>query len=380
MANRVGYPTRRRDPEAALDDPPRGGLRVAGLERSYGSVKVLDGVSFEVPAGAVCTLLGSSGSGKTTTLRLLAGLDRPDAGDIYIGDRHVAGRGVMVPAERREVGMLFQSYALWPHMKVVDQIAYPLKLRKVGKAEATEAIESTAKILGISHLLDRYPSELSGGQQQRVGLARALVFGPGLLLLDEPLSGLDAALRRQTQLELRRLQERVGITTVYVTHDQEEAMSISDLVIVLSQGRVLSAAPPRQTYERPESVFVASFVGGSNTLEGTVAGIDGDRATIELADGSRITGVAPKPLTAGQTGFAAIKPVDAVVNSAGGADPNTVRGTVTSSTFLGAQVDIAVDVAGAEFRVLTQRSANFAAGEALRITLPVDCVTVLPPD
>jgi iron(III) transport system ATP-binding protein len=359
---------------------PGGGVRVTDLVRTFGKVQVLNQVSFEVPEGHVCTLLGASGSGKTTTLRLLAGLDRPDGGDIHIGGRHVAGRGVMVQAEQREVGMLFQSYALWPHMTVEDQIAYPLKLRKMSKEEMRSAIDTTAKRLGIERLLERYPSQLSGGQQQRVGLARALVFAPRLLLLDEPLSGLDAALRRQTLLELKKLQEQVKVTTVYVTHDQEEAMSVSDMVVVMSEGDVVSVASPRDTYERPQNVYVASFVGGSNALHGTLSDVSGRLATIRMSDGSRITGVMPKPVAVGHDAVAVIKPVDIGLQANQQVAEDTVSAQISYSTFLGPQVELMLDIAGQECRALTERGIAFERGDQVRVRLPRDLVTILPPE
>ncbi len=361
-------------------DVPNGGVRVSGLERSYGSVKVLDGISFDIPEGSVCTLLGSSGSGKTTTLRLLAGLDKPDAGEIWIGGRQVAGRGRMVPAEAREIGMLFQAYALWPHMKIGDQIAYPLKVRRMGKSAMQDAVQRAAAMVGLGHLLDRYPSQLSGGQQQRVGLARALVFGPKLLLLDEPLSGLDAALRRQTRLELEQLQERVKITTIYVTHDQEEAMSVSDQVVVMAGGNVVSIASPREIYDHPDSVYVASFVGASNLVDGHVIALSGSEATVKLTDGSVVTGIAPRPLGVGDPAVLAVKPVDVVVRPADSGGNNVVTGTVVSATYLGAQVELMLSVAGQDFRVPVQRWSMLGPDDSVQVHLPTERVTVLPPD
>jgi len=364
-----------------VSDPEgRMGVRVTNLERSYGRNKVLHGISFDVPEGSVCTLLGASGSGKTTTLRLLAGLDRPDGGEIHIGGRRVAGDRFLVPAEKREVGLLFQAYALWPHMTVFDQIAYPLRLRKTPRAELAAAVRAAADMVGLGALLDRYPSQLSGGQQQRVGLARALVFGPRLLLLDEPLSGLDAALRRQTRLELEQLQDRVKVTTIYVTHDQEEAMSVSDFVVVMSEGRVVSIAPPQEIYDRPTSVYVASFVGGSNLLHGEVAGVDGDRATVRLADGSTFAGAVQPGLRAGAPAVAAVKPIDITVAERGGTGDNVLPATVTSATYLGPHVELLLDVAGAEVRANVPRWSRLVSGDTVSLHVAPERVTILPPD
>jgi iron(III) transport system ATP-binding protein len=374
MSNRANARAR-----AAAETPPRDGIQVTNLRRRYGKLEVLHGISFEIPEGSVCTLLGSSGSGKTTTLRLLAGLDTPDDGEIWMAGQRVAGGGTMVPAEKRSVGMLFQSYALWPHMTAFEQIAYPLRVRRMAKGERTVAVQQAADMVGLGHLLDRYPSQLSGGQQQRIALARALVFGPRLLLLDEPLSGLDAALRRQTRLELEQLQRRVKVTTIYVTHDQEEAMSVSDFVIVMSDGHIVSIGPPQQIFDRPETVYVASFVGGSNLLTGTVVGRDGEDVSVRLTDGSVVSGYGRQELAAGDQAVVAIKPCDVHVGPVQG--DNIVTGEVAATAYLGGQVELSLTVAGcSEFRVSIPRATTIAAGESVRMCLPRERVTVLPPD
>ncbi|HEY2793586.1 MAG TPA: ABC transporter ATP-binding protein [Micromonosporaceae bacterium] len=362
------------------DIPPAAGVHVTDLTRRYGRNTVLHGISFDVPEGSVCTLLGASGSGKTTTLRLLAGLDRPDGGEIRISGKRVAGDRFLIPAEKREVGLLFQAYALWPHMSVFDQIAYPLKVRRMSKSELTAKVTAAADMVGLTPLLDRLPSQLSGGQQQRVGLARALVFGPRLLLLDEPLSGLDAALRRQTRLELEQLQARVNVTTIYVTHDQEEAMSVSDLVVVMNEGRIVEMAPPNDIYDRPSSVFVASFVGGSNLLHGEVAGVEGDRATVRLSDGSTVTGVARGALRSGGPAVVAVKPVDVVVEPDVGGGTNVLTGKVDAATYLGAQIELQMSVSGNEVRAIVPRWSGLSAGDPIRVLLQPERTTVLPPD
>ncbi len=352
------------------------GIRVRNLNRSYGELKVLDDVSFDVPEGGVCTLLGSSGSGKTTTLRLLAGLDRPDTGDITIAGQVMASDSIFVPGEQRQIGMVFQSYALWPHMKVFDQVAYPLKLRRWDKKRIAAAVDEAIRMVGLGGFLERFPAELSGGQQQRVAMARALVFGPRLLLLDEPMSGLDAELRRRTRLELEELQRRVKVTTVYVTHDQEEAMSVSDVVVVMSQGKVVSIASPRSVYDQPNSVYVASFVGASNLLTGTVTDISGDNVTVRLADGSLVTGIGREALSAGDTAICAIKPID-VVADIGGTNTNLIHGDVKSSTFLGPQMEILLNVSGEELRVPVPRWSTYQPGDRVSFHLPLERLSVL---
>jgi iron(III) transport system ATP-binding protein len=244
------------------------GVVVHEVSKRFGAVRAVDGVSLVVADGRLLTLLGPSGCGKTTTLRMVAGLEHNDAGRIGIGDRVVSdpAAGIFVPPERREVGMVFQSYAIWPHMTVFANVAYPLEVRRRPAAEVRERVLAALGSMEMAHLAERPATALSGGQQQRVAIARALVFHPRVLLMDEPLSNLDAKLREQMRVELRALQQRLGITTLYVTHDQEEAMVLSDEIAVMSDGRVVQMAPPETIYARPASRTVAAFVGAPNLL------------------------------------------------------------------------------------------------------------------
>jgi iron(III) transport system ATP-binding protein len=248
------------------------GVAVEGVSKHFGAVRAVDGVSLTVSDGQLLTLLGPSGCGKTTTLRMIAGLEQNDAGRITIADRVVsdAARGLFVAPERREIGMVFQSYAIWPHMTVAANVGYPLEVRRRPSAEVRERVATTLRTMQMEHLADRPATALSGGQQQRVAIARALVFQPRVLLMDEPLSNLDAQLREQMRLELRALQQRLGITTVYVTHDQEEAMVLSDEIVVMHEGRVLQSAPPEAIYARPATRTVAAFFGTPNLLPAKV--------------------------------------------------------------------------------------------------------------
>ncbi|HXE00128.1 MAG TPA: ABC transporter ATP-binding protein [Candidatus Acidoferrum sp.] len=245
------------------------GVSVEGVSKRFGTVCAVDAVSLEVADGRLLTLLGPSGCGKTTTLRMIAGLEQNDAGRIVIGDRVVSdpAAGLFVAPERREIGMVFQSYAIWPHMTVFANVAYPLEVRRRPSAEVRERVQGALRLMEMAHLADRPATALSGGQQQRVAIARALVFQPRVLLMDEPLSNLDAKLREQMRVELRALQQRLGITTVYVTHDQEEAMVLSDEIAVMHEGRVLQVAGPETIYTRPANRTVAAFVGAPNLLE-----------------------------------------------------------------------------------------------------------------
>lgn len=241
-------------------------LTITGLSKRYGSAVALDGVDLDVAPGEFMTLLGPSGSGKTTTLNVVAGFIEPDGGEVYIDGKSLGG----VPSHRRDIGVVFQNYALFPHMRVSANIAFPLKQRKVAKRDIARRVGEALEIVGLVGLSDRYPRELSGGQQQRVALARALVFQPKLLLLDEPLGALDKRLRESLQLEIKRIHREVGVTFVFVTHDQEEALAMSDRIAVFNNGRIEQVGTAQDLYESPTSLFVAQFLGDSNIIEGRV--------------------------------------------------------------------------------------------------------------
>jgi iron(III) transport system ATP-binding protein len=356
------------------------GVRVSGMSRSYGNHRVLHDVSFEVPDGNVCVLLGSSGSGKTTMLRLIAGLDRPESGEIAIGGKLIVGDGTFVAPEQRDIGLVFQSYALWPHLTVFDQIAYPLRVRSWSRDRIKEAVNEAAGMVELSTMLGRYPSQLSGGQQQRVALARAVVFGPSLLLLDEPLSNLDAALRREMRQQLQELQKRLGVTTIYVTHDQEEAMAVADTVVVMTEGRVAANAPPNVIYDHPPSAFVAAFVGASNIVEGTVVSRSGHRCDVRLADGSVVAATAERDFAVDERCFLAVKPTDLqVVTGADGA-ASPFEGTVNSATYLGSHIELVVDLHGREWRVPAPRWSEYRKGQRVVIAAEPERVVALPHD
>jgi iron(III) transport system ATP-binding protein len=264
-------------------------LRVDDLRKRFGDVEVLKGVSLTLDRGEVVALLGPSGSGKTTILRAVAGLERPDGGRITVGDRAVydGERKLEVPTERRGLGLVFQSYALWPHRTVFDNVAYGLKLRRVPAAEIKRRVEDVLARLNLGQLTARYPHQLSGGQQQRVALARALVYNPPIILLDEPLSNLDAKLREEARAWLRDLILRLQLSALYVTHDQIEALSVADRVLLLQGGAIEQAGTPTEIYESPATRFAAEFMGSNNRLPGEVVRVDGERALLRLgADGT----------------------------------------------------------------------------------------------
>jgi len=246
-------------------------LEVERLVKAFGGTRVVDDVSFRIESGAFLTLLGPSGSGKTTTLRMIGGFEEPTAGEIRVGGRPIT----RVPAHKRGIGVVFQQYALFPHLSVFDNVAYPLEMRRRSRAEIRSRVDAALGLVRLSGFESRYSRQLSGGQQQRVALARAIVFEPPVLLMDEPLGALDKRLREAMQVEIRHLQQQLGITTVSVTHDQVEALVMSDLIAVLDRGVLQQLGPPLQVYRRPANQFVADFIGESNLLEGSVAAADG---------------------------------------------------------------------------------------------------------
>src|SRR5712671_7300156 len=284
-------------------------VELRGLTKRYGALAVVDDVSLTIAHGSLVCLLGPSGCGKTTTLRLIAGFVEPSAGEIHVGEKVVSSPARTVPPERRNMSMIFQSYALWPHMTVAENVAYGLKLRKMDKETIAQKLNSILSTTHLDHLAERYPGELSGGQQQRVALARALVVEPETLLLDEPLSNLDANLREEMRFEVRRLHDAYRYTTVYVTHDQSEAMTTADLICVMNLGKIEQSGTPEEIYDRPRSEFVARFIGSSNVVTGK--GLPDGR--VEFAGVAlRVTG---EKVTAGKPTPVSIRPHDIVLSA-----------------------------------------------------------------
>jgi len=348
-------------------------VAVRGLVKRFGTTTAVDGVDFDVQAGHFFTLLGPSGCGKTTTLRMIAGLEKPDAGEIRVGDRVVSapGRRVFVPPERRGMGMVFQSYAVWPHMTVFQNVAFPLVERKVKKGEIRERVAATLEQVGLGHLADRPAPALSGGQQQRVALARALVANPEVLLLDEPLSNLDARLREQMRAEIHGMQRRLGITTIFVTHDQLEAMTLSDRVAVMRDGRIEQIGTPRDLYERPASQYVMDFIGNVNHVP----------AKISLAGGTmraRVDGgeVALPPTDGWSDGDDAVLAFRSeAVSLARAGDTAHLRGTVTAATYLGGAVEYVVRVGNSDVRFRGAPSDVLALGSMVALSVNVPDVS-----
>src|SRR5262245_12854806 len=315
-------------------------IAVENLTKRFASLAAVSDVSLAIEEGEMFTLLGPSGCGKTTLLRLLAGFYAPDAGEIRFGDRVVNA----VPPHERGIGMVFQNYALWPHMTVSENVSYGLKLRKVASSERDKRVQGVLERVGLAGLGGRYPGQLSGGQQQRVALARALVLNPQMLLLDEPLSNLDAKIRVQVRAEIRKLQKELGITAVYVTHDQEEALAMSDRVAVFSQGRVCQVGPPKALYERPANRFVADFIGVNNLVEGTVRSLDGPGRTLraETALGE-LAAIHDGRLARGDRCVICMRPENVALDESEGAK-NRFRGRIAFAAYLGNTLRYDVDL------------------------------------
>jgi ABC-type Fe3+/spermidine/putrescine transport system ATPase subunit len=306
-------------------------IRVAGVGKRFGAAIAVDRADLTVADGELFTLLGPSGCGKTTLLRLLAGFVQPDAGEIRFGDRLVNG----LPPYARNIGMVFQNYALWPHMTVAENVSYGLRIRKLPAAALRARLDEGLRKVNLTGLESRYPGQLSGGQQQRVALARALVLEPDILLLDEPLSNLDAKIRVQVRAEIRLLQQALRITTVYVTHDQEEALSLSDRVAVMKDGRILQVGPPKELYERPRTRFVADFVGTNNLVTGEVLERRDRDLLVRTAIGD--LHAIPNGAVAGRC-VLAIRPENVALGTAGtggATEDNMVEGRVALLSYLG---------------------------------------------
>ena len=329
---------------------PEAHLRLDHVTKKFGDTVAVDDVSFEVPRGSFATLLGPSGCGKTTTLRMIAGFYDPDRGDIILGGKRINE----LPAHRRGTAMVFQDYALFPHMTVRGNVSYGLRVAGVSKEERERRVNETLEFVGLAKLGDRWPNQLSGGQQQRVAVGRALVLRPEVLLLDEPLSNLDAKLRVQLRWELRTLQQRLGMTFVYVTHDQDEALSLSDWIAVMNAGRVEQAGTPWEIYYRPKTAFLADFVGAVNLVPGTVREVRGADAVIAFGERT-VTVRVPEgeALSNGAAVRLCVRPEALALSPRGAAAPNgeSLPGTVARKAFLGDLMRYWVTVDGREWIV-----------------------------
>src|SRR4051794_8707674 len=339
-----------------------------GLTKRFGELAVVDSVSLRIDHGQLVCLLGPSGCGKTTTLRLIAGFLEPTTGEIRVGERLVSSTARTLPPEQRNMSMIFQSYALWPHMTVAENIIYGLKLRKMHRDTIAKKLNEILATTKLEPLAQRYPGELSGGQQQRVALARALIVEPETLLLDEPLSNLDANLREEMRFEIRRLHDEYRYTTVYVTHDQSEAMTTADLIAVMNAGVIDQLGTPEDIYDRPQSEFVARFIGASNVIKGKA--LDGNHVAFAGAT-FQVTGA---KLNAGQDAAVAIRQHDIQLSiAAPPASQNLVKATVTRQVFLGSSRDYMVETPdGTTLRVITTTDNAVAKGATVWLTLAAE--------
>jgi iron(III) transport system ATP-binding protein len=345
-------------------------IELRDVSKRYGDVSAVDRISFTIAAGKLVTLLGPSGCGKTTTLRLIAGLELPSAGTILIGGHDVS----YVPAAERDVSMVFQSYALFPHMSVLENVRYGLVVSKMTRARADERARAALDTVGLSGYDARLPSELSGGQQQRVAVARALVLEPSVLLFDEPLSNLDARLRRQMREEIRELQQRLSLTVVYVTHDQAEAMAVSDRIIVMNRATIAQEGAPRELYEQPRDPFVAGFMGDANRVRGVLSQRNGTHGAVTL--GAVTLSLPHRGLPDGEVELS-IRPEAIMLRPSG---TTLLSGTIRKAAYLGGLMEYTLDTGiGELFAVSMAVERPYAVGDGVAVELAQHGVVLVPP-
>jgi iron(III) transport system ATP-binding protein len=355
-------------------------IRIHGLKKWFdsrrGRVEALRGIDLEVAEKEFCVLLGPSGCGKTTTLRCVAGLEKPDGGELEIAGSiaNSAARGIYVPTEKRDIGMVFQSYAIWPHMNVFQNVAFPLirGRKQIAKGLVAEKVRQALRLMQLDGLEDRPATDLSGGQQQRVAMARAMVTEPKILLMDEPLSNLDARLREQMRVELKKITKSVGVTTLYVTHDQAEALSLGDKVCVMYNGEILQTAPPNDVYAKPSSLFVAQFVGEMNFVKGHVTGpsqVECPLGTVSIA--------VPPGISVASSVTLAVRPEHVKLNSTDGSS-ESLSGAITSKNYLGDAQILEVSVNGVNLLVKLPGDSEFSIGQRADVVIPPDRWHVYP--
>ena len=356
-------------------------LEVRNLVKIFGKLVAVNDVSFKVAQGEVVTLLGPSGCGKTTTLRMVAGFEKPNAGEVEIAGRVVVSTNqrIHAPPERRDIGMVFQSYAIWPHMTVFENVAFPLKVRRANRREIKERVERTLELVGLANFSGQPAILLSGGQQQRVSLARALVYSPSILLLDEPLSNLDAKLREQMRIELKRLQQQLGFTVLFVTHDQIEAMALSTRLAVMNQGRIEQLGSPQEVYEHPQTPFVEDFLGRILRFRGTVTERQADYQIVEF-DGLKNVRVrvseGAEQASVGKKVLVAIRPEDVRVERDSPHDSNVIPGDVENVLHLGREYELVLRVADRLCTITVPRESGSKVGQTIRLHLPAEHLRV----
>jgi putative spermidine/putrescine transport system ATP-binding protein len=350
-------------------------VKVKELFKNFNTVKAVDGISFEVAEGDFLTLLGPSGSGKTTTLMMIAGFEYPTSGDIRVRGASV----VALPPYRRNIGMVFQNYALFPHLTIYENIAFPLKMRKAPKSTIREKVHAVLDLVRLGGVEERFPNQLSGGQQQRIALARAMVFDPPLLLMDEPLGALDKKLREHMQLEIKQIQEEVGITIIYVTHDQGEALTMSNRIAIMNAGRIEQIGSPNEVYERPANKFVADFIGESNFLEGTVVSVERKNLLIRTESGLQFKALARKPFLKGGKATVSLRPEKIFLVSKGrkGKPINPLAGVVKDVIYIGEIIRYKIRLGKNELITLKEQTRSdrkqFKKGEKVTVGwLPED--------
>lgn len=352
-------------------------IEIHSLTKRYGNVVAVDDVSLAIPAGGFLALLGPSGSGKTTILMSVAGFEQPDAGRILIGKEDITD----IPPYRRGIGMVFQKYALFPHMTVAENIAYPLRQRGMGRAERDERVRESLDLVRLGGLGSRLPSQLSGGQQQRVALARALIYRPPVLLMDEPLGALDRKLREQLQIELKQLQRSLGTTVIFVTHDQQEALSLADRVAVLNQGRVVQVGAPNELHDAPASSFVADFIGEANILKGTAAATRGSECVMRLPNGIAFRGTLASRVEVGTSFPAELVIRPSRVKLSRGETKGQAHGKVMETVYGGETMAVLVELG--QGSVLTARQPatvdSWRVGDLVSINWAPEDARVFPP-
>lgn len=352
-------------------------IELRDVTKRYGDIVANDHINLGIRQGELMTLLGPSGCGKTTALRCITGHNTPDEGWVYIDGEDVTH----VPTHKRELGMVFQNFALFPHMTVYDNVDFPLMIRGLSTGERHDQVMDALRLIQLEGYEEHYPRQLSGGQQQRVGLARALVYRPKVLLLDEPLSNLDAKLREEMRFEIRDLIDRLGITAVYVTHDQAEALALSDRVAVMHAGRIEQVGTPDEIYDQPQSRFVADFIGLSDFLEGKIAEVDKiEEAAVVMVDGLQVRVSSPVEMSVGQAVLLFVRPNDIdLLPASHAAGANVYDANVARMTYLGDRTDYRIAICdGPEVRVQTDGKVRFEEGESVKVRLPTErCQVIL---
>jgi putative spermidine/putrescine transport system ATP-binding protein len=351
-----------------------------GVQKSYdGESLIVKDLNLDIRKGEFLTLLGPSGSGKTTSLMMLAGFETPTAGEIQLAGRAINN----VPPHKRDIGMVFQNYALFPHMTVAENLAFPLSVRGMSKTDVSERVKRALSMVQLDTFAGRYPGQLSGGQQQRVALARALVFEPQLVLMDEPLGALDKQLREHMQMEIKHIHQRLGVTVVYVTHDQGEALTMSDRVAVFHQGEIQQIAPPAELYEHPRNSFVANFIGENNRIAGQLQARNGDRCTVGLARGEKVEALAVNVGNVGDTVSLSIRPERVRLNGNSENCVNRFSGRVAEFIYLGDHVRIRLEVCGrTDFFVkqpIAELDPALSVGDVVPLGWEVEHVRALDP-